>query len=504
MGKVIGIDLGTTFSAVAYVNDHGRPEILPNREGERITPSVVLFDGENPIVGSIAKRSAVASPQSVVEFIKRQMGDLSWKFETDDGTEYCPESISALILKRLREDAEAILGESVTEAVITVPAYFNDTQRKATRDAGKIAGLNVLCIINEPTAAGLAYGLEKAGKPETVLVYDLGGGTFDVTLMRVDKGTIDVIATDGNRNLGGFDWDNALMEFLNGEFQRAGGANLFDDPSLEQDLRAKAEIAKKTLSSLNRTTVFLSAGGVSKSVTLTLEQFNEMTKHLLNRTAHLLEAVLEEAGLSWPEVEKILLVGGSTRMRAVPALVEKVTGKKPSVELHPDEVVALGAAIQGAGLKREDGTHGSKAYPLVEISDVISHSLGVIVLNEDGEETNSIILPRQTKVPCENTELYSTIVDRQREISLQVTQGEGDDPRDVEIIGDYPFPIPSYPKGAPIAVSFRFDENQFVLVKVTDVTAGKVVYSAEVKTKKSRTEDQVEEMGSAIARVQVA
>lgn len=504
MGKVIGIDLGTTFSAVAVVNDHGRPEILPNREGERITPSVVLFDGENPIVGSIAKRSAVASPHSVVEFIKRQMGDMSWKFETDGGTEYRPESISALILKRLREDAEAALGEQVTEAVITVPAYFNDTQRKATRDAGKIAGLEVLRIINEPTAAGLAYGLDKAGKAETVLVYDLGGGTFDVTLMRVDKGAIDVIATDGDRNLGGFDWDNVLMEFLNDEFKKAGGSSLFDDPSLEQDLRAKAEIAKKTLSSLNKTTVFLSAGGVSKSVSLTLEQFNEITKHLLNRTSHLLEAVLEDADLSWSDVDKILLVGGSTRMRAVPALVEKVTGKKPSVELHPDEVVAMGAAIQGAVLKREAGAEGSKAYPIVEISDVISQSLGVIALNGVDEEENSIILPRQTKVPCENTETYSTTAERQREINLKVTQGEGTDPRDVKIIGEYPFPIPPYPKGAPLAVSFKFDSNQFVMVTVKDMTSGKVVHSAEVRVKGGLTEAGVEALATTIARLQVA
>jgi len=256
--RVVGIDLGTTFSAIAIVNDHGKPEIISNRDGEEITPSVVMFEGNSPIVGSIAKRCAVGNPLSVAQFVKRQMGVPTWSFRTSDGSKYSAEEISALILKKLKEDAEVLLGESVTDAVITVPAYFDDAQRKATQDAGRIAGLNVLRIINEPTAAALAYGLNKANTQQTILIYDLGGGTFDVTIMKIGEGRIDVLATGGDKNLGGFNWDNEVMTYLNEEFKKSGGPDLTEDSTLEQDLRDKAEIAKKTLSTRERTSVFLS------------------------------------------------------------------------------------------------------------------------------------------------------------------------------------------------------------------------------------------------------
>jgi molecular chaperone DnaK len=460
MAKVVGIDLGTTYSAIATVNTHGKPEIIANREGERITPSVVLFDGDVPIVGSIAKRSAVASPLNVVQFIKRQMGNPSWKFRSERGQVWKAEEISAIILKRLKEDAEILLGESIRDAVITVPAYFDDAQRKATQDAGRIAGLNVLRIINEPTAAALAYGFDRGQKQQTILIYDLGGGTFDVTIMRIDGGKIEVLGTGGDKNLGGFDWDNEIMKFLNAEYKKQGGCDLFEDPTLEQDLRDKAEIAKKTLSARDKTTVFLSALGKNASVTLARSEFESITESLLKRTSSIMGFVLEDARLHWADVDKVLLVGGSTRMHAVPGLIERVTGKKPSMEVHPDEVVAMGAAIQGMMLQVEAGTADlveRETFPLVEIQDVNSHSLGVFALDDFGKEKNFVILARNTRYGSRVSDTFSTIADRQTELHVQVTEGEDSDPKFVKVIGDAMMRIPQYPKGAPIEVFFEYD-----------------------------------------------
>ncbi|KFZ39513.1 Hsp70 family protein, partial [Thermoactinomyces sp. Gus2-1] len=387
MGRVVGIDLGTTYSAISVVNKYGKPEIMVNREGERITPSVVLFDGSDVVVGSIAKRSAVASPFNVVQFVKRQIGDKAWKFTTEQNEDFTPEEISAMILRRLKEDAETLLGEKVEDAVITVPAYFDDAQRKATQDAGRIAGLNVLRIINEPTAAALAYGLDKMHMEQNILVYDLGGGTFDVTIMHLSPSGLRVLSTGGAKNLGGFDWDNVVMNYLNEEFQKQGGIDLLEDPMLEQDLRDKAEIAKKTLSVRDRTNVFLSANGINASITLTREIFDELTAPLLNRTQKIMEFVLEDANIEWKDIDKVLLVGGSTRMKQVPAMIERVTGIKPSLDVNPDEVVALGAAIQGAILQIKEGNADlslSQSFPVVEVQDVNSHSMGVVALDESG------------------------------------------------------------------------------------------------------------------------
>ena len=507
MGKIIGIDLGTTYSAVAVVNEHGKPEILVNREGERLTPSVVLFDDEAPLVGSIAKRSAVASPLNVVQFVKRQMGDPKWKFRTESGNSYTPEEVSALILKRLKEDAETLLGETIYDAVITVPAYFNDAQRKATQDAGKIAGLNVLRIINEPTAAALAYGIEKSTKDETVLVYDLGGGTFDVTIMKIAKSEIGVLATKGDKDLGGFDWDNELMKYLNEEFKSQGGPDLFDDPALEQDLRDKSEIAKKTLSARDKATVFLSASGKTQSIPVTLDKFNELTEPLLKRTSRIMEMVLEDANLAWSDIDKVLLVGGSTRMRAVPALVERVTGRKASMELHPDEVVALGAAMQGAVLRAEN-KEGSRAvqeqYSLVEIKDVCAHSIGVIAVDGNEREFNSIIMRQNSVTPCDASDIFSTVSNNQTRLHVRITEGESDDPNYVRMLYDGMMPFPPYPKGAPIKITTQYDVDQTIHVIVEDLTLGGIVEKVRVKSKGNLTEQQVQELSMKMSKVTVS
>lgn len=502
MGKIIGIDLGTTFSAVATINQHGKAEIIPNREGERITPSVVLFDGNTPLVGSIAKRSAVGNPLNVVQFIKRQMGNSSWKFRTEQGDMFTPEEISAIIIKRLKEDSETILGEPIKDAVITVPAYFDDAQRKATHDAGRIAGLNVLRIINEPTAAALAYGIEKNNQKQTILVYDLGGGTFDVTIIKVDEGGIDVISTGGDKNLGGFDWDNEIMNFLNEEFKKQDGPDLFDDPMLEQDLRDKAEIAKKTLSTRDKASVFLSAGGKNASINLTLDQFNTITGSLFKRTGSIMEFVLEDSGLQWKDIHKILLVGGSTRMKAVPTLIEQITGKKPSVEVHPDEVVAIGAALQGLLIDRS-GLVDPKMFSLVEINDVNSHSMGVIAVNQYEKEFNSIVLKKDTTIPCKTSNIYYTVADNQTELNVQVTEGEDEDPAYVKIVGEGVIKIAPYPKGAPVEVFFEYDHDGIIHVTVVDLTTNKRLGELQIKRESNMNEHDVQASKQKISKMAV-
>lgn len=514
MAKVIGIDLGTTYCAVAYLNKHGQVEIIPNREGERTTPSVVMFDEETPIVGSIAKRSAVANPNYIVQFVKRQMGNPTWEFITDQDATYKPEEISAIILKRLKEDAATFLGEEVRDAVITVPAYFNDAQRKATQDAGRIAGLNVLRIINEPTAAAIAYGLDKGEKDQTILVYDLGGGTFDVTIIKITKDSIDVLATDGDKNLGGFDWDNEIIKFLNQEFQKQGGSDLLTDPTLLQDLRDKAETAKKTLSTKSKTKVFLFANGKNVSIELTLEKLQEITEHLLERTADLMEAVLEDAKLQWKNIDKTLLVGGSTKMKAVADLVEKVTGKKPSREVHPDEAVAIGAALQGALLQIKQGNmdlieleeDSSKMMATtaltelikVEIKDVNSHSLGVICLDSKmwnmgiEKEINSIVLAKNTPIPCKASNTYYTTQDNQKQLSVRISEGEDIDPQYVTIIGKTLLDLTPRPKGSPLEHSFEYDENGIVHVKVYDTSVKPSKFLGELKIKRESNMNEEE------------
>jgi len=509
MGKniVVGIDLGTTFSAIAYVNEEGKPEIIPNREGERITPSVVLFDGDAPIVGSIAKRSAVSSPLNVTQFVKRQMGEAAWRFQSPDDHEYTPEEVSALILKRLKDDAEAALNQEIHDAVVTVPAYFNDAQRKSTQDAGAVAGLNVLRIINEPTAAALAYGVDKGGHNQTVMVYDLGGGTFDVTIMRLGGNEIEVLATGGDKNLGGFDWDNDLMVFLNEEFRNTTGIDLFEDPTAEQDLRDKAEMAKKTLASRDQAKVYLAAGGKNASIPITREQFESISAGLLSRTETIMEMVLEDAHLQWKDIDKILLVGGSTRMPAVPALVERIAGKKPSTELHPDEVVAMGAALLGALLQQESGKAGLAPVallPNVKISDVNSHSLGVVAMDgRSGNLYNSVILPKDSKIPGKASKIYGTVSDNQTEVEVEVTEGEDEDLEYVKVVGKGTMRIPPYPQGAPVEVFFEYDVDGIIHVTVFDRTANRLLGELQIKRESNRTDAEVQAMQKRISKVEV-
>ncbi|SDS83325.1 molecular chaperone DnaK [Actinopolymorpha singaporensis] len=517
VGHTIGIDLGTTYSAAARVNELGKPEIVVNRDGERLTPSVVLFQDELPIVGTMAKRSAVTAPLDVVQFVKRSMGDPSWKFETSGGTTYRPEEISAIILRRIKDDVELALGSPVTDAVVTVPAYFDDAPRRATIDAGRIAGLNVARVLNEPTAAALAYGVEHEVEG-TVLVYDLGGGTFDVTVMRVGGGDFDVLATQGDRNLGGFDFDNLLMRLLDERFQAAGGPSLLDGAEAEADLREKAEIAKRSLTTVEQTRVVLSGGGVSKVVPLTRAEFEDATSSLISRTRDIAEIVVGDAGLDWSGVDHVLLAGGSTRMPMVRSMIEKVSGREPIRSVNPDEVVALGAAIQAhlvdldAADAARGGTNGSatgtgdgasaeqlpvlaSAVTRPRIRDVTSQGLGALAVRrgaaspEDVE--NVVIIPANTKIPAKRGQVFETIEDNQTRLKVEVTQGDDDDPDYVRAIGEQTFDIPPYPAGAPFEVVYAYDIDQTVFIEVHDKTSGERIGTFEVNNVATMAEGEV-------------
>ena len=487
MGKAVGIDLGTTYSAIAIVGESGRPEILANRDGERIMPSVVYFqDDGSALVGTMAKRSAAIAPLDVVEFVKRQMGNPDWSFDSSNGRQYTPEEVSALILKRLKEDAELYLGEGmVTDAVITVPAYFDDAKRRATKDAGRIAGLNVLRVLNEPTAAALAYGSE-AHRDGTILVFDLGGGTFDVTVMTIVGDVYDVRATDGLHELGGKDWDDRLMTHLNRKFQEAGGPDLTETFESEADLREKAESAKRTLSQAPATKVILSAGGVTRPITVTREEFESLASDLLNQARDLTVSLIEETGLGWAGIDHVLLVGGSTKMPAVSRMIEEISGRPPLRAGNPDELVALGAGIQAAI------EAGGDVRPHVIVKDVTSQGLGVAAIDSStGKLANSIIISRNTKIPAKRSEDYTTVSDGQTELHIEVTQGDDESLEFVKRIGDQMLMIPPYPKGAGIRVEFAYDIDQMISIAVYDLTSDQMVGSFEVDNSANLSEDDI-------------
>ena len=475
--KLIGIDLGTTNSAIALVNEFGKAEIIPNKEGERITPSVVLFDDDQTIVGSIAKQSSVAEPDKTISSIKTHIGSSDFHF-TNNGTEYTPEDISAMILRKLIDDAESFLNETITDVVITVPAYFNDKQRKATIDAGKVSGVNVLQIINEPTAAALTYGLDKKLE-QKILVYDLGGGTFDVTIMQLSESKFDVIASDGDRQLGGDNFDEKLMVYLNEKFKQQHEIDLFEDPVFKQDLRLKAENAKKVLSSKISTTVYISAGGKSTKLTITRKLFADLVADYITRTELLINAVMTDADLEWENIDQILLVGGSTRMPAVHDMITRVTGKAPSSQINPDEAVSLGAAIQAGILAAKDETdQGVNAmvrikYGAINISDVTAHSFGAITLDEFDNKRNAVIIPKNSKIPVRKSQIFYTSIPKQTQVKMIVIQGEDPDPEFCTTIGTSTLNFPPKDAGQPIIFNYEYDVNGIIHATAKDPDTGK-------------------------------
>ena len=468
MSKIIGIDLGTTNSCVA-VMEGGKPTVITNTEGVRTTPSIVAFtkNGER-LVGEPAKRQAVTNAERTISSIKRHMGT-DYKVDID-GKKYTPQEISAMILQKLKADAESYLGEKVTEAVITVPAYFNDAQRQATKDAGRIAGLDVKRIINEPTAAALAYGLDNE-KEQKIMVYDLGGGTFDVSIIEIGDGVIEVLATNGDTHLGGDDFDNRITQWMIEEFKKTEGVDLSGDKMALQRLKEAAEKAKKELSTMTTTNINLpfitatSEGPKHLDMNLTRAKFDELTSDLIERTAIPVQNALKDAGITAAELGKVLLVGGSTRMISAQEKVKQLTGKEPSKSLNPDECVAIGAAIQGGKLAGDAGAGD------ILLLDVTPLSLSIETMG--GVATR--LIERNTSIPTKKSQIFSTAADNQTAVDIHVVQGERQFARDNKTLGQFRLDgIPPARRGVPqIEVTFDIDANGIVNVSAKDLGTGK-------------------------------
>lgn len=479
MRMAVGIDLGTTYSCVAMVNSQGEAEILPNAENDRLTPSAVFFDEDVIIVGQTAKDNATVYPEAVVQFVKREIGHDAW-YHLQDDQRYSATEVSSFILAKLKRDAEKFLVRPVQDAVITVPAYFQDEQRRATILAGELAGLKVLDLINEPTAAAIAFGVDRSQMPETVLVYDLGGGTFDVTIMRVDGRDIRIISTAGDPRLGGKDFDDAIMRFVCASFTEEHGFDPSEDPVVAADLRAQSEKAKRELSKRNRTMLMLRAGTQVSRIELTRERFEELIRPRLETSMIVVREALAGAKLSANQIDRVLLVGGSTRVPAVSAILEQVFGKAPDDTIHPDDAVAMGAALWAASKVVEMAPESAPAPVTqkisgIQITDVTSHSFGIEALNPfTNKLINSILIPRNSPIPSEVSKEFATPEPNVTAIKVAIYQGEYEDPKLCNPVGEFTLSglPPGRPAGCKVRVIVSCAANGLVNVTAIDVETG--------------------------------
>jgi len=448
--KVVGIDLGTTFSAIAHIDAYGKPQIIPNTETERITPSVIFFDDSQVIVGTVAKNNAVAEPEKIVDFVKREMGKPKDQFHREFGGKiYSAEELSALIIRKLKADAEKYLDQPITDAVITVPAYFNDAERTATITAGQLAGLNVLQIINEPTAAALAYGLDKLDENQTVFVFDLGGGTFDVTIMRIIDHKMEMIATNGDHRLGGKDWDDVIVNLIAEEFDRLHGENPLLDLHSYQELHNRALAAKIQLSSRNNTTIVYHHDGKSVKLTLTRKDFEKRTRHLVEKCKTICEMVMQEAKMKWDKIDKVLLAGGMTRMPMIRAMISGFS----SVAQVDQSVLRQFSALDGG---------------LIEVTDITSHTLGVVLWDERQlQEYVFPMIPKMTPIPAVIKNSFGTADANMQRAVVKVVEGESTVPGECTPLGICDIQLPPYlPKGSPVKLTYQYNANQVLEVEV--------------------------------------
>ncbi len=488
MAKYVGIDLGTTFSVVSYIDSKGNPVLVENEQGSYTTPSVVLFNGDETLVGEIAKEKSFRNPQNYESFVKRHMAERSYKFTTKEGDSYNPEEISSLILKKLKSNAESKLGEPIEGAVITVPAYFGDSHRQATKDAAKLAGIKVLDIINEPTAAAIAFGVSKdIDKVQHVMIYDFGGGTFDTSILEIDADNIRVIATNGDHKLGGYDIDKTLVDYVCDVADKRH-IDLRGNKKAMQKLWLAAEKAKIQLSASNSTEIDLEVGDEDLLVKISREEFEEMIDRILDTTISIVEQTLRDVNLDYDDLDKILLVGGTTRIPRVKSMLEEEAGFAPSSEVHPDEAVAIGAAFHAVDVAKKIATgevhsenvvvDSEEELPEVEkaysFQDVTSHGVGIVIYNDIlDKEVNSIILKKNTPIPAEVTKNeYSTTRPFQSSFSLRITQGEKEDLDYVTIIGEADIHLEPREKLVPIGFTISCDSSAIIHVRAMDLDTG--------------------------------